>query len=167
MKSNKKGLSTIVATLLIILLTLVAVGIIWVVIRGVVRDSTDQVDIDSKCLAASVEATRVVLDTTPDPDEYLVTITRTGGDDALGGVKLVFTASDGSSNAVIDWDLTGTGTHAPLPALGSRQISIPVGGGENQIPSDLNPTMVSVVVYFLDTSNNPQLCSTANAYTFG
>jgi len=70
MKSNKKGLSTIVATLLIILLTLVAVGIIWVVIRGVVRDSTDQVDIDSKCLAASVEATRVVLDTTPSCFRY-------------------------------------------------------------------------------------------------
>ena len=41
MKNNKKGLSTIVATLLIILLTLVAVGIIWIVIRNVVQTGTD------------------------------------------------------------------------------------------------------------------------------
>ncbi len=162
MKSNKKGLSTIVATLLIILLTLVAVGIIWVVIRGVVDDSTQQVSIDSKCLAASVEATRVVSDV----DSYDVTITRTGGDDALGGVKLVFTAADGSQNAVVDWNLTASGDHAPLAALGSRLISVPIGPNADQIPTTLNPTKVSVVVYFLDDSGNPQLCSTANQYTF-
>lgn len=37
MKMNKKGLSVIVATLLIIVLTLTAVGIIWVVIDNVIN----------------------------------------------------------------------------------------------------------------------------------
>ena len=37
MFSNKKGLSTVVTTLIIILLVLVAIGIVWVVIRGVIE----------------------------------------------------------------------------------------------------------------------------------
>lgn len=39
---NKKGLSTIVETLLIILLTLVAIGIIWIVVRNVVLGEMPQ-----------------------------------------------------------------------------------------------------------------------------
>src|SRR5512137_2593316 len=101
MKNNKKGLSTIVATLLIILLTLVAVGIIWIVVRNVVQGGADQVDIDSKCLSASVEATKVTNVSTA----YQVTITRNGGEDALGGVKLVFTDASGAANEVEDWSL--------------------------------------------------------------
>jgi len=163
MKNNKKGLSTIVATLLIILLTLVAVGIIWIVIRNVVQQGTDQIDIDSKCLAASVEATKVTNDTT----DYYVTITRNGGDEPLGGVKLVFTTAEGDGNAVIDWSLTGTGDNAPLNALGARELQITRGTGSDEIPDTLGyPNKVSVVVYFLDSSGNPQLCSTANQYTF-
>lgn len=38
-KKDSKGLSTIVATLLIILLTLVAVGVIWIVVRNVMEVS--------------------------------------------------------------------------------------------------------------------------------
>lgn len=157
MKNNKKGLSTIVATLLIILLTLVAVGIIWIVIRNVVQTGTDQIDIDSKCLAASVEATSVV---NTAGTLYDVTIVRNGGDDVLGGVKLVFTGDVGSGNLVEDVSLTGTGVNAPLDALGARVIE------DIDLASVTNPNKVSVVVYFLDSSGNEQLCSTANQYTF-
>lgn len=168
MKNNKKGLSTIVATLLIILLTLVAVGIIWIVIRNVVQQGTDQIDIDSKCLAASVEATRVINGSNP-TDPYFVTITRNGGDEPLGGVKLVFTTAEGDRNAVVDWRLDSTTDqdHAPLNALGARELRIERGTDPDEIPDTLGyPNKVSVVVYFLDSSGTPQLCSTANQYTF-
>jgi len=44
---NTKGLSEIVATLIIILLTLVAVGIIWVVIRVVVKIGAGQISVSA------------------------------------------------------------------------------------------------------------------------
>jgi len=44
-RKNKRGLSTIVATLLIILLTLVAVGIIWVVVRNVIQGGAEQISL--------------------------------------------------------------------------------------------------------------------------
>jgi hypothetical protein len=161
MKNNKKGLSTIVATLLIILLTLVAVGIIWIVIRNVVQTGTDQVDVDSKCLAASVEATRVTNDTPANRPNYEVTILRNGGDDPLGGVKLVFTDADGTANAVKDVKINSTAGWK-LDALQSKTVVV--------TQADLAgvdwPNKVSVVVYFLDSSGNEQLCSTANQFTF-
>ncbi len=158
MKNNKKGLSTIVATLLIILLTLVAVGIIWIVIRNVVQTGTQQIDIDSKCLSASVEATSV--DVT-NPAAARVTIFRNGGDDPLGGVKLVFTGTvPGDGNIVEDWEFDGTAGHEPLDALEATQV------GPFDLSGLTGPNKVSVVVYFLDDSGNQQLCSTANQYTF-
>jgi len=53
-QNHKKGLSTIVATLVIILLVLVAVGIVWVVVRNVIERGTNQVDINAKCIGAEV-----------------------------------------------------------------------------------------------------------------
>jgi len=58
-EGDKKGLSTIVATLIIILLTLVAVGIIWVVIRNVVEGGAGQIELSQKCLAVELSAVTV------------------------------------------------------------------------------------------------------------
>lgn len=157
MKNNKKGLSTIVATLLIILLTLVAVGIIWIVVRNVVQGGADQVEIDAMCLEANVEATRVDYAA---PATTMVTVYRNGGDDPLAGIKLVFTESDGSENLVEDWPLDDVAPNDPLDALEAREI------GPFDLSGMTDPTKVSVVVYFKDSSGNEQLCSTANQLTF-
>ncbi len=45
-KMNKRGMSTIISTFLIILLMLVAVGIIWVVVKNVVLDGANEVSLD-------------------------------------------------------------------------------------------------------------------------
>jgi hypothetical protein len=153
MKNNKKGLSTIVATLLIILLTLVAVGIIWVVVKNVVTGGSDQVTLDSKCLSANVVATKVTNVT----NVYSVTLSRQGGTDELGGVKLVFTNEDGTTSSVVDVP----GTTYPLAALST--ITVPATVNTTIVP---NPSRVNVFVYFLDSSGNPQLCKTATQLTF-
>jgi hypothetical protein len=44
-KGDVRGLSTIVATLLIILLTLVAVGIVWAVVRNVINTNAQQISL--------------------------------------------------------------------------------------------------------------------------
>ena len=44
LRRGKRGLSTIVATLIIILLVLVATGIIWVVVRNDIKGNAEQID---------------------------------------------------------------------------------------------------------------------------
>jgi hypothetical protein len=149
MKNNKKGLSTIVATLLIILLTLVAVGIIWVVVRQLVVNTTDDVEFKAKCLDAEVSATKVTNAST----DYFVTLTRKAGKEAIGGVTLVFTNAAETSNVVRDVP----GNIAALGTITTSALSV-VG-----LP---NPDKVSVVVFFLDDSGNKKLCETANQYKF-
>ena len=56
---DKRGLDAVVTTLIIILLVLVAVGIIWVVVRNVVQQGSEQIDISSKCLSVDVQAVSV------------------------------------------------------------------------------------------------------------
>ncbi len=151
--NNKKGLSAIVATLLIILLTLVAVGIIWIVIRNVVQQGTEQISIDAMCVATIVDVTRVA---TTDNVTYEVTVVRRGGSDPIAGVKLVFTSADGKNSAVTEMDLEG------LKALESRTETVTISDYDGTEP----PVRVSAVVYFLDSSNNPVLCNTATMHTF-
>lgn len=151
MNNNKKGLSTIVATLLIILLTLVAVGIIWVVVRNVVQGGSQQVDIDTKCLQANVVATHVANAT---PTNFSVTLSRQGGDEAIGGVKLVFTNTAGTVSTVSD-------SIGDIPSLGTKTKYVDVD--TVTVP---DPHKVGVVTYFLDESGTVQLCQTSNQFTF-
>jgi len=155
MNNNKKGLSTIVATLLIILLTLVAVGIIWVVVRNVIQGGTDQMEIDAKCIQANVVATNVaVFSVNASANNYNVTLSRQSGDEAIGGVKLVFT--DNAETSSFIWTRPGD-----IAALGNAMefVSIPV--------ADLAvPSKVNVVVYFLDGSGAEQFCPTQNPFSF-
>jgi hypothetical protein len=148
---NKKGLSTIVATLLIILLTLVAVGIIWVVIRNVVQGGTDKVDVDTKCIQSNVVATNV--QNNSGADSLDVTLSRQGGTDEIGGVKLVFMNDSETTSYVANVP----GNIAPLSTV-TKNVSI---------SSDLvNISKVNVVVYFLDDSGKEQLCSNSNPFEF-
>src|SRR4030042_1922161 len=157
MKNNNKGLSTIVATLLIILLTLVAVGIIWIVIRNVVQGGTNQVDLNSKCLATEIVATQV---TNTSDDAFNVTLNVKSADDKspVGGVMLVFTDPTESTSYPVPIESTGANT---LTALKTVTVTADLSSS-----GLVNPNKVSDVTYFLDDSNNKQLCNTASAFNF-
>src|SRR4030042_1470369 len=146
MKKKNKGLSTIVATLIIILLTLVAVGIIWVVVRNVIQGGSDQIDINAKCVEAQVSATKV---NETSPTIFNVTLSRTGGNTELGGVKLVFTNENETANVIRD--IPGN-----IAALATKTEVVIINATELE-----EPNMVSVTVYFIDDSGNEQLCTAA------
>ena len=54
---NKRGLSTIVATVLIVLLALAAVVIVWTVVQNMITQSGTSVSLGQKCLLSSAEVT--------------------------------------------------------------------------------------------------------------
>lgn len=68
---NKKGLSEVVTTLIIILLVLVAIGIIWVVVQGLIKTNTGQINLLAECPQLVISAS------TSDTDSpYTVSISR-------------------------------------------------------------------------------------------
>lgn len=71
---NKRGLSTIVVTLIILVITLVSVGILYAIYTNILNQNKGQVDIQSKCLNAPinvVSATCVAVQKGPNCTIYL------------------------------------------------------------------------------------------------
>ena len=90
-RGNTKGLSTIVATLLIILLTLVAVGIIWVVIKNVLKNSADEVSIGKFSIDLEISRVRII-----NSNSLSVVVKRNPGEASLSGIAFVAYSSDES-----------------------------------------------------------------------
>ncbi len=149
---NKKGLSAIVTTLLVIVLVLVAVGIVWAVVRNVIQSGAGTTELAVKCLNTDVQVTAVDCST---PSSCSVTFSRTGSNtEAISGVYLVFRDATGDA-----------GTTAPVDIDGN--IEKLVGHTETGVDSGLaTPTDVEATVYFNDASGNPQSCSQTYKYSF-
>ncbi len=144
---NKKGLSMVITTLIIILLVLVAVGIIWVVVNNVVQSGVGQIDYATKCLEIDVRASAVLNTTETD---YDVTLVRTASGQDIAGVKLVFFNSTAASS-VID----SSGIIAALATV-TRNIAGEVANAEK----------IEVTAYFEDASGNAVPCSLTNTFNF-
>ena len=151
-----KGLSTIVATLIIILLVLVAVGIIWVVVRNVIDSGVDEIQSGSDCLAVEVKPTKVVCGVgtggVGNDGTCNVTYSRSAGGDAIGGIKLVIQDDAGDTNYIHDV----SGNINPLATLTEALIITGID----------NASSVEAVVYFLDDSGNEKLCAPSTEYNF-
>lgn len=145
MLRDKRGLSTVVTTLIIILLVLVAIGIIWVVIRGVIDTGAGSIDYSVKCLDTVVQPTAVTYSV--GSGNVNLTFERDPKGDDMGGVKLVFkNSTTGESTGVLDLPMN-------LPPFETnRTYNFPVG--TTFIPDRLEST-----VYLLDESGTPQICS--------
>tara|TARA_Y100000310_G_scaffold77162_1_gene73727 strand:+ start:12048 stop:12491 length:444 start_codon:yes stop_codon:yes gene_type:complete len=145
MKNNKRGISSIVVSLMMIVLVLVAVAVIWGVITNILESGTEQINLGTKCLDVDVKATNLIC-SGANNDVCSVTVTRNPGGDEIGGVKLVFTSSTGTGNYVHDVP----SNIVPLEAKTESNISTGIS----------NVTNVEVVVYFEDSAGNEDLCST-------
>lgn len=163
MKKNNKGLSTIVATLLIILLVLVATGVVWVVVRGVVQGGSEDIEISAACLDVQVEATKVTpiaYGAAGGNNTLNVTIRRSGGDVEIGNVKqvllvdLLFTDND-ESDSVPPIDNFGAINNLQTA---TRLVSVPVS-------ALANATKVTVAPYFLKAGNK-KYCGSTNPLQF-
>lgn len=150
---KKRGLSAVVTTLIIILLVLVAVGGIWVVVNNFIDEGTEQIDLSSKCRAVDLSAVSV---NETSAGIYDVTIHRSAGGDAIGGIKINIFNSTGNSG-VIEF---GTA----IAPLGTN--TQPVDTIDPNVVTVTNANKLEYTAYFLDASGSEQLCSTTNTYDF-
>jgi len=153
MKNNKKGLSTVVTTLVIILLVLVAIGIIWIVVRGAIEEGTGAIDSSVKCLEIDVIATSVICSSDMGFDICNVTLDRSATGDDMGGVKLVFKNTTSSTSGSV---ITITQNIAPLGGYAMKHINTTLSA----------PDKVEVTVFLLDEAGEEQLCTTARTLKY-
>ena len=91
---NQKGLSAIVSTLIIILLVLVAVGIIWVVVRSIVQEGAERIELGRFTL--DLEIKRVQIE---NGDVTVIVVKRNPGEGNFIGMNFIF--SDGTNTEII------------------------------------------------------------------
>lgn len=147
---NKRAMSGIVTTVIMVALVLIGIGVIWAVISNVIQGGVSDVDLQSRCLDVFVKATSVSACTGASCD---VVLRREAGGDDIGGVQLVF--SDGTSfstaphNEAINIVPLGSATVTANPGL-----TVP-------------PTSVEVTPYIFDESGQPHLCQRTSVYQIG
>ena len=101
---NKKGLSAVVTTLIMILLTLVAVGMIWLVVTNIVGDTTDRIGSLTECIDAKIEVTAVNCADGGNSSLCDVSLYNDAGGKLVDGVRLVFYNSTDTSSAEVYFD---------------------------------------------------------------
>lgn len=95
---NKRGMSEVVTTLIIILLVIVSIGIVWVVVKNILDKGKDEITLTG--LTLDLEITKAVVE-----DEILsVTVKRNPGEGDLIGINFVI--SDGDNSVVVTRDTT-------------------------------------------------------------
>ncbi|HTZ41761.1 MAG TPA: archaellin/type IV pilin N-terminal domain-containing protein [Candidatus Omnitrophota bacterium] len=139
---NQKGISTIIATLILVLLTIVLVGIVWAVVSGIVKTSTQSTQTQAQCLNSAIEIT-VASCQKAGNGNCNVTLERTLGTDTIGGMRLIFINSTGASNFT---DISGD-----LAALVPKTVSFTSMVG--------SASEVDAAIYFTDSSGNKNLCT--------
>jgi len=152
---NKKGLSTIVTTLIIVALSLVAVGVVWLVVNNIVNQQTSSIDYSAKCLnlefraIAGTECAEFVENTTL--STCTVIIQREKGDDAIGGIRLIFSDTSGASPIVLKQS-DEAGNIATTETY------------DVEVSDSANPTVVEVTPYLTDNENVKHVCSVTTKY---
>jgi len=139
---NKRGMSAVIVTLLLVMLSIVLVSIVFFVIRGVVQSGTQSIVSSSSCLSSGVHV--VSFSCLQDGSLCNVTIRRTSGSDTIGGTQLVFVNDNQDSNVSF---VSGN-----IVALATEKATISNIGV-------VNITTIRASVYFNDASGKPVGCS--------
>lgn len=164
MMTDRRGLSTVVTTLIVILLVLVAIAVIWVVVRGVIQGGASKSEILARCNQIDVRPTAASCEMSSGDYECDVTIERKPGtdSDSIDGVKIVFTnTGTGTTSSVLDSETDGSPTLTDLEVLASEKIDF-TGLGT----SDLGYDKVEVNVYIKDDAGEKQICELQGEFNF-
>ncbi|MBI2044305.1 hypothetical protein HYT24_02995 [Candidatus Pacearchaeota archaeon] len=140
---DKKGLSDIVITLLMVGLVLVAAGLIWFVVRGIIQGNTENINLGAKCLDVDIKSTALSCSGSGNAT-CDVTVRRNAGGEDIAGVKIIFTNASNTGNFVYDLP----GNIAPLATKSASAVATGIN----------NANKAEVVAYFNDSSGNEQLC---------
>jgi flagellin-like protein len=96
---QKRGLSGVVTTLIIILLVLVALGITWVTIRNILKEGTSDLSLEQLTLSLDIRDAYV------DGELVRVNVRRDSGGGDLSGIKFIFDNGEETFESDISVDM--------------------------------------------------------------
>jgi hypothetical protein len=140
---KKKKVKYFIFGIILILFSLSIVIMFIMILRDLPVEPPLEVKLMEKCLATDITVTNVLLEN----NNYVITLSRRGAGDVIGGVKLNFT--NNFIEHVAGNIVTGHDKIIEIPA--------------NNIA---NSNKVSVVVYYLDEKGREYLCQTASEFKF-
>ncbi len=141
---NKKGLSAVVTTLIMILLALVAIGMIWLVVTNILGDTTGRIDDLTKCIDAKIKVTAVNCAGGGNSSLCDVSLYNDAGGKLVDGVRLVFYNSSGVS---------------PTEVYSDKDVGELKTVTETNLESGVNySNKVEAYVYVEDASGKKSLC---------
>ena len=156
MRYNKKGVSNVVTVLIIVALSIVAIGIVWKVILPMFTAGTENINYGAKCLEVNLKPTSLnCVDVDSDGNyECTVGLERDAGtgEAEFNGVIVVF--SDTTNEKTVP---KATGN---IGVLETKTFST-VAADEITFA----PTKVQIAVYFLRQDGTKYICSGTNKYT--
>jgi len=148
---NKRGMSAVITTVLLVALVIVAVGIVWAIVSGVIGGATDEVNLASDCLKITI--TPMAMDCSEessplDGSSYNCDVTlKRGGtsEKEIAGVAMTFT-STGESKTVYK--------SGNIPNLDTESKSVDKGA----LGFNVAPIQVEVSAYFVKSDGEKYVC---------
>ena len=92
--NNKRGISGLVTTLIMVLLVLVSIGIIWTVIKNILSGGVEQISLGQLTIDLKIKEAKI------EGSDLIVRVGRSVGEGSLVGVK--FAVSNDSLTKVVE-----------------------------------------------------------------
>ena len=125
---NKKGLSEVITSLIIILLVFVAIGIVWVVVVNILKGASDDVSIEQFSVQLKIDKQYTKINA----DTIEIKVQRKAGEGNLAGIKFIIEDENGAISV----------NQEPLNVLEGKPYIIPLNGLSG------NPTKISIAPIF-------------------
>jgi hypothetical protein len=142
---NRKGLSTIVVTLILIVLALVAVGAVWLVVNNVIKSNSSQIGTSGLTLSMDIEHVY------QDNNSVNVGVVRNAGEGTVTKIKFIF--SDGTNSAAVTREVN-------LSELQARNFVFQIA--EINLSSIKS---ISIVPYYIGNNGNELLGNVKDTYS--
>jgi hypothetical protein len=82
--TEKKGISSVIIVLLLVLLSLVAIGVVWAVVMNLIGDSVKQINLSGMLIELDIKSVKI-------NGDISVTVQRKSGEGDLAGIVFLFT----------------------------------------------------------------------------
>lgn len=129
----KRGMSTIIATIMMILFVLIATGIVWVVIKNILSEETEEISSGLDIITLSIVGSSVDFS---ESGKVSLIINRNIGKGDLAKIKIILYNEEGDS-------YVKEVTASDLGELGSKKFTISTGGFTNIQKISIAPITIS------------------------
>ncbi len=128
--NNKRGMSTVVTTLLIILLSIIAIGVVWVVVKNILSKGEEDMTLTGITLNLEIQKASIAGNT------LYVIVHRNSGEGNLVGINFVI--GDGENSVVVR-------RNTNLPQLGTQTFTFSISNELSTLVGDIKTIAIAPI----------------------